>query len=107
MSNVIKITKENYEQEVLNSDKPVVLDFWAEWCGPCKAFSPIFEKVAGENSDVVFAKVNVEEEKELAAQFGVRGIPFIAIVEKDEQLGAKVGAMGEVAFRAWLESMVE
>ena len=90
MSNVNTVTKENFEQEVVDSDKPVVLDFWATWCGPCKSFSPIFDKVSTSNTDVKFVKINVDEEKELAAQFGIRyclGVtnPDSGIAEKQYQ----------------------
>ena len=107
MSKVIEITKENYEAEVLNSDKPVVIDFWATWCGPCKNFSPVFEKMAETNGDVKFAKVDVDVQQELAAEFGVRGIPYIALIQDGERVAAKAGAMNEQAFATWLESVVE
>lgn len=107
MSKVLVITKENYEQEVLNSDKPVVIDFWATWCGPCKNFAPVFEKMAESNDSVKFAKVDVDAEQELAARFGVRGIPYIALINKGERVGAKTGAMNEQVFSTWLESVLD
>ncbi len=107
MSNVITVTKENFEQEVVNSDKPVVLDFWATWCGPCKSFSPIFDKVSTSNTGVKFVKINVDEEKELAAQFGIRGIPYIALFNEGEQVAAKTGAMNEQVFTTWLDSVID
>ena len=72
---VINITKENFAQEVLHSEKPVLLDFWASWCGPCRMLSPVVDEVAEERTDVKVGKVNVDEQPDLAAQFGVMSIP--------------------------------
>ena len=72
---VVTITTENFAQEVLHSDKPVLLDFWASWCGPCRMLSPIVDEVAEERTDVKVGKVNVDEQPDLAAQFGVMSIP--------------------------------
>ena len=72
---VINITKENFAQEVLHSEKPVLLDFWASWCGPCRMLSPVVDEVAEERTDVTVGKVNVDEQPNLAAQFGVMSIP--------------------------------
>ena len=74
---VVTITTENFAQEVLHSDKPVLLDFWASWCGPCRMLSPIVDEVAEERTDVKVGKVNVDEQPDLAAQFGVMSIPTL------------------------------
>ena len=74
---VITITKENFAQEVLQSEKPVLLDFWASWCGPCRMLSPVVDEVAEERTDVKVGKVNVDEQPELAGQFGVMSIPTL------------------------------
>ena len=76
---VITITKENFAQEVLQSEKPVLLDFWASWCGPCRMLSPIVDEVAEERSDVKVGKVNVDEQPELAGEFGVMSIPTLLV----------------------------
>ena len=78
---VIKINKENFASEVLNSNKPVLLDFYADWCGPCRMVGPIVSEIANERSDVKVGKINVDEQPELAAQFQVMSIPMIAVIK--------------------------
>lgn len=85
----IKITKANFEEEVLNSPIPVVIDFWATWCGPCRMIAPVIEEIAEEYASVVkVGKVNVDEEPELASQFGIISIPTVVLV-KNGQISAK------------------
>ena len=78
---MIHFTKDNFEDEVIRSDRPVVIDFWAEWCGPCRMFAPTFEAVAEEMPDIKFGKVNVDEQPELAQQFRVMSIPTIILMK--------------------------
>ena len=90
---VITITKENFQSEVVQSDKPVLLDFWATWCGPCRMVSPIADQIADERSDIKVGKINVDEQPELAQQFRIISIPTL-VVMKDGQIANKaVGAM--------------
>ncbi|MBD9220116.1 MAG: thioredoxin [Clostridiales bacterium] len=89
----IKITAENYENEVLNSDKPVLLDFWAAWCGPCKMVSPLVDEIALENADIKVGKINVDEQPELAAKFGVMSIPTLVVMENGKEINRSIGAM--------------
>ncbi|HCB96286.1 MAG TPA: thioredoxin [Ruminococcus sp.] len=88
---VIKINKENFASEVLNSNKPVLLDFYADWCGPCRMVGPIVSEIANERSDVKVGKINVDEQPELAAQFQVMSIPMLAVIKNGELENQVVG----------------
>lgn len=89
---VVTITKENFAQEVLQSAKPVLLDFWASWCGPCRMLSPVVDEVAEERTDVKVGKVNVDEQPELAGEFGVMSIPTLLVFEQGKLVRQAVGA---------------
>ena len=91
----IPINKENYQSEVVNSDKKVLLDFWAPWCGPCQMVLPLVEEIAAERSDIKVGKINVDENPELAKQFRVMSIPTLVVMEKGEILNRAVGARGK------------
>ena len=88
---VIHITKDNFKTLVLESEKKVLLDFWAVWCGPCKMIAPIVEQIAEEREDVLVGKVNVDEEMELAVQFGISSIPTLVVLEKGAVTATSVG----------------
>ena len=88
---IIKISKENFASEVLNSNKPVLLDFYADWCGPCRMVGPIVSEIANERSDVKVGKINVDEQPELAAQFQVMSIPMRAVIKNGKLENQVVG----------------
>lgn len=99
---VMEITKENFEQVVIENDF-VILDYWAPWCGPCRSFAPVYEKVAEDYPDVVFAKINTEEEQEIAAHFQIRSIPTLMIMREQVILFNQAGALPESSLREVLD----
>ena len=90
---VIKLTFEMYDSEVVKSDKPVLIDFYADWCGPCKMVSPIVDEIADESSDIKVCKVNVDEQPNLAAQFGIMSIPALVVMKNGEETAREIGAI--------------
>ncbi len=98
----LKINKNNFDL-VINSDKPVLLDFYAEWCSPCRMVSPIIEQIADENPQYLVGKVNVDDEPELAAQFGVSSIPLLAVVKNGKIVNKSAGAKPKHQILALLE----
>jgi len=99
---LIHITNQNFKSEVLLSDKPVLLDFWASWCGPCRMVLPIVEEIAKEQKDIKVGKINVDEEPDLAAQFGVMSIPTLVVVKDGKIVNQAIGARSKDAILALL-----
>lgn len=103
---VIELTKENFEETVTNNDF-VIVDFWAPWCGPCRSFAPTYEKVSEDHPNIVFAKVNTEEEQEIAGHFQIRSIPTLMIFREKVIIFSQAGALPESGFRDLLEKASE
>ena len=97
------ITAENFDELVLHSDKPVLVDFWAPWCGPCRMVSPLVDEIAGERDDIAVGKVNVDEQPELAMKFGVMSIPTLLVFKGGELTNQAVGARPKEELLALLD----
>lgn len=99
------LTSENFDREVLQADKLVVVDFWATWCGPCMMLSPVMEELDGEMTDVKFCKVNVDDERDLAMEYGVQSIPMLLFVKNGEIAGTSIGYADKETIRARIEAV--
>ena len=103
----IKITKDNFEAEVVKADRPVLVDFWATWCGPCMMLGPVIAEVAEERKDVIkVGKVNVDEEPELAAQFGIMSIPAVLLFKNGEVVANSVGYISKEDMNAFVSANI-
>jgi thioredoxin 1 len=106
MNNVIHATTENFKELVLQSEKPVLVDFWAEWCEPCKMISPILDEISNEKTNITVVKVNVDKNPDIAKKYGIRGIPTLAIFINGKVEGTKVGAVNKSALNAFINNII-
>lgn len=105
--NITHVNKDSFDEDVLKSDRPVLVDYWAEWCGPCKMIAPILDEIAGEYGDrVKVCKVNVDENQETATRFGIRGIPTLMLFKNGDVEATKVGALSKSQLAAFLDSHI-
>ena len=102
---ILNVTDDSFEQDVVNSDMPVLVDFWAEWCGPCKMIAPVLDEIAKEyNGKLKIAKINIDENQTTPQKFGVRGIPTLMLFKNGELESTKVGAVSKSQLAAFLDS---
>lgn len=92
---VLDVTSQNFEEEVLKSEKPVLVDFYADWCGPCKMLSPIVDEVANEKEDIKVCRINIDEEQDLAVEYGIMSIPTLVVIKNGEEAKRSVGVIGK------------
>ena len=103
----VAVTDTNFEDEVLQSDKPVVVDFWAEWCGPCKQLSPVVDELAEDMKDAIkVVKVNIDDAPEAPTKYGVRGVPTLMIFKDGQVVDTRVGGMPKSQLQEWIEGQV-
>ena len=104
---MIKLTDAEFENQVINSEKPILVDYWAEWCGPCKMIAPILEEIANEMSDkVLVGKLNVDENSQTPPKYGIRGIPTLILFKNGEAVGTHVGALSKSDLVKFIEDNI-
>ncbi|MEE8234067.1 MAG: thioredoxin TrxA [Gammaproteobacteria bacterium] len=105
--NIVHVTDSSFEEEVLKSDMPVIVDYWAEWCGPCKAIAPVLEEIAGEyQGKLIVAKLDVDDNQQTPQKYVVRGIPTLMIFKDGDVIGTKVGQLSKSQLTAFIDSTI-
>src|SRR3989338_7567045 len=105
---MLQLTKESFEREAVESDKPVIVDFWAEWCGPCRIIAPVFEKLSSEyKKKLKFAKVDISKNQDLAEKYGVRAIPCLVVFNKGKEAGRIIGSLQEDKLMAKIDGILK
>ena len=105
--NIVHVTDSSFEEEVLKSDMPVIVDYWAEWCGPCKAIAPVLEEIAGEyQGKLIVAKMDVDDNQQTPQKYVVRGIPTLMIFKDRDVIGTKVGQLSKSQLTAFIDSTI-
>ncbi len=105
--NIVHVTDSSFEEEVLKSDMPVIVDYWAEWCGPCKAIAPVLEEIAGEyQGKLIVAKMDVDDNQQTPQKYVVRGIPTLMIFKDGDVVGTKVGQLSKSQLTAFIDSTI-
>jgi thioredoxin 1 len=102
---VQELTKDNFDATI-QGDKPIIIDFWAPWCGPCRMMAPVFEELGAEYDNAVFAKLNVDDHAELAGKYGVQSIPTLVVVKKGEEVGRLMGFMPKEALKEKIDALI-
>ena len=104
---ILKLTDAEFENQVIKSEKPILVDYWAEWCGPCKMIAPVLEEVASELSDkILIGKLNVDENSETPPKYGIRGIPTLMLFKNGEVVGTQVGAISKSDLISFIENNI-